>query len=80
MDHTVMPQLPCPKFHNERCWLFQIWSSLDKIHIVSMEFTVSFQRKQETDHQVLNVPIWSCGSMEVETSKSRFSSCLTLQC
>jgi len=57
MDHIENSQLSCPKFHNESCWLFQIWSLLDKIHIVSMEFAVSFQRKQETDHQVLNLPI-----------------------
>jgi len=57
MDHVVNSQLFYPKFHNESCWLFQIWSSFDKIHIVNMEFAVSFQRKQETDHQVLNIPI-----------------------
>jgi hypothetical protein len=44
-----------------------------------MEFTVSLQSKQETDHQILIAPIENCGSMAVETSKSIFANCLTIQ-
>jgi len=48
MDHAENPQLPCPKFHNESFWLFQIWSSLDKIHIViwTLQFHFKVSKKQ----------------------------------